>query len=143
VIGFVVVTIVQLASSGTGDWERRVLENGVIWLVGVQTLFFGAGHLISPDRVAESLGWPKGNPFQREVGLAGVSYGVVGLLAGSHGHEWWLAAIIAFSIFMLGAAAGHVREMFVERNFSPGNAGPVFVFDVVAPLFLIALYIAY
>jgi hypothetical protein len=143
VIGFAVATIVTLASSGTDSWERQALENGLLWLVGVQGLFFGLGHLISPDRVAESIGWPKGNPFQREVGLASVSYGVLGALASGHGREWWLAAIVAFSIFYLGAAVGHVREMVVERNFSAGNAGPVFVFDVAAPLLLIALYIAY
>jgi hypothetical protein len=50
---------------------------------------------------------------------------------------------VAFSIFYLGGAVGRVREMVVKRNFSAGNAGPVFVFDVAAPVLLIALYIAY
>jgi hypothetical protein len=26
------------------------------------------GHVFTPDAVAESIGWPKGNPFQQEMG---------------------------------------------------------------------------
>jgi hypothetical protein len=39
---------------------------------------------------------------------------------------FWLATIIVFSIFMLGAAVGHVRSMIAEHNFAPGNAGYIF-----------------
>jgi hypothetical protein len=49
---------------------------------------------------------------------------------------------VVFSIFMLGAAVGHVRSMLAEHNFAPGNAGYIFWYDILAPLFLIALYIA-
>ena len=120
-----------------------MLESGLLWLVGVQGLFLGSGHIFTPDRVAESIGWPKGNPFQFEVGLAGISYGVLGVLASGFGPDWWLATIVAYSIFYLGAAAGHVRELVLEGNRSPGNAGTVFIFDIAAPLFLIALYVLY
>jgi hypothetical protein len=47
-----------------------------------------------------------------------------------------------FSIFMLGAAIGHIRSMLAEQNFSPGNAGYVFWYDIAAPILLIVLYIA-
>ena len=95
------------------------------------------------DKVAESIGWPKGSPFQFEVGLASLSYGALGVFATSKGAEWWLASIVAFSIFMLGAAAGHVVQMVKHHNFSPGNAGVIFVYDIVVPIFLIALYLLY
>ena len=36
---------------------------------------------------------------------------------------FWLATIIVYSIFMLGAAVGHVCSMLAEHNFAPGNAG--------------------
>jgi hypothetical protein len=96
-----------------------------------------------PDRVAESIGWPKGNPFQFEVGLAGISYGTLGVLASGFGPDWWLATIVAYSIFYLGAAAGHVRQLVLTGNRSPGNFGTVFVFDIAAPIFLIVLYVLY
>jgi hypothetical protein len=139
-IGFVVATAVQLGLHGGDDWERRTLEGALLWLVGVQGLLIASGHLFAADRVAESIGWPKGNPFQFEVGLASVSYGILGVLAYGFGHEWWLATIVAYSIFYVGAAVGHVRELVLRGNRSPGNAGPVLVLDVGVPLLLLVLY---
>jgi Family of unknown function (DUF6790) len=36
---------------------------------------------------------------------------------------FWLATIIVFSIFMLGAAVGHVRSMIAEHNFRARQRG--------------------
>ena len=47
------------------------------------------------------------------------------------------------SIFLVGAAAGHVKQMIVAKNFAPGNAGAVFLADVLVPVFLIVLYLTY
>ena len=143
VIGFLVATVAQFALHGAGDWEQRMLENALLWLVGVQMLIVGSGHIFMPDRIAASIGWPKGNPFQFEVGLAGISYGVLGVLASSYGHQWWLATIVAYSIFMLGAAAGHVRELVLRGNRAPGNAGVMLVLDIAVPILLIVLYALY
>jgi hypothetical protein len=61
----------------------------------------------------------------------------------SYGRDFWLATIIVSSIFLLGAAVGHVRHMLVARNFAPGNAGAVFFNDVAIPVFAIVLYATY
>jgi hypothetical protein len=140
-IGFGVATIVQFLSHGDADWERRMLENGLFWLVGVQGFVFASGHLFFADRVADSIGWPPGNPFQFEVGLANLALGVLGVFAPGQDRDWWLATVLAFSVFYLGAAAGHVKEAVTERNFAPGNIGGAFVFDVAAPVLLIVLYL--
>jgi hypothetical protein len=71
-----------------------------------------------------------------------VGYGVAGVMAPSYDRDFWLATIVVFSIFMLGAAVGHVRSMLAEHNFAPGNAGYIFWYDVLVPLLLIGLYIA-
>ena len=139
-IGFAIATIVQFLSHGDADWERRMLENGLLWLVGVQSFVFASGHLFFPDRVADSIGWPRGNPFQFEVGLANLALGVLGVFATGSDRDWWLATIVAFSVFYLGAAIGHIREAIKERNLSPGNFGAVLVFDVAAPTLLVILY---
>jgi hypothetical protein len=140
-IGFGVATIVQFLSHGDADWQRRMLENGLLWLVGVQGFVFASGHLFFADSVADSIGWPRGNPFQFEVGLANLALGALGVFAGSHDSDWWLATILAFAVFYLGAAVGHVREVVTQRNFAPGNIGAALVFDVAAPALLVALYL--
>jgi hypothetical protein len=142
-IGFAISAIVHFSADGSEDWQRWMVENAVFWFVGVGGFVLGSGHILMADKVAESIGWPAGNPFQFEVGLASLSYGAIGVFATSHGPEWWLASIVAFSVFMLGAAAGHVREMVKRHNFSPGNAGVIFLYDIVVPIFLIVLYLLY
>jgi hypothetical protein len=85
-IGVVCATVVQFPMHGADDWARRLLETALLWLIGVEGRLIGFGHLVSPDRIADFIGW-KNNPFQFEVGLASVSYGVLGVLATRHGHE--------------------------------------------------------
>ena len=43
------------------------------------------GHVFTPDAVAESIGWPKGSPFQQEMGFANLALAVLGLIAAGEG----------------------------------------------------------
>ncbi len=137
--GFLVNLAVELAGD-VDDWKTTALKAGLIWLVGVNGVITGTGHMLMPAQVATSIGWPTSR-FQWEVGLADLSYGVAGIMAPSFGRGFWLATIVVFSIFMLGAAAGHVRSMLAEHNFAPGNAGYIFWYDIGAPILLIVLYL--
>lgn len=139
IAGFVVSIVVRLIFDG-GASQRDVLVDALTFLVGVNGIMTGSGHLFSGPQVARAIGWEP-SPFQWEVGLADVSYGVLGVMAGSYGRGFWLATIIAFSIFMLGAAVGHLRQMIVAHNFAPGNAGIYFWFDIIVPVALILLYV--
>ena len=48
---------------------------------------------------------------------------------------------MAFSIFYIGAAVGHVKDIVTKKNYASGNAGGVLVVDVLIPVLLIGLYI--
>jgi hypothetical protein len=143
VVAFVIAQAVQLAQHGTTGFHRAALLNGLVYLVGVAGIIGATGHLLKPDDVAQSIGWPPGSPFQWEVGVADLGWGVLGVLCPIYGREFWLATIIVASIFLLGAAVGHVKQMVVAKNFAPGNAGSVFFADTVIPIFLIVLYATY
>jgi hypothetical protein len=138
VLGFVVNLVVVLVG-GADDWQSEALETALLWLVGVNGVILASGHLLEPTRTAAGIGWPT-SPFQFEVGLTNLLLGALGLMTGWFDRDFWLATIVAFSIYMLGAAAGHVRSMIRERNFAPGNAGYIFWYDVLAPILLITLY---
>lgn len=138
--GFVVNLAIELARDAD-DWKATALKVGLIWLVGVSGVLFALGHLFTPRTVAAAIGWPTSR-FQWEVGMANLAYGVAGLMAWSFDRDFWLATIVVFSIFMLGAALGHIRSMLADHNFAPGNMGYVFWYDVLAPILLIALYVA-
>jgi hypothetical protein len=112
----------------------------MLWLIGISGFIFGVGHLLQPASIAQSMAGRQ-VPFQWEVGLANLGYGALGVTASTSDRDYTLAGIIVFSIFMLGAAFGHVRSMVREHNFAPGNAGYVFSYDILAPALMITLYV--
>ncbi|MDD1706272.1 MAG: hypothetical protein LUQ12_04465 [Methanoregulaceae archaeon] len=118
-------------------WQLAVgLGLGLIW--------GGLGHLLMPDLVAESIGWPAGSPFQREVGMWDIALGIVGVLCLVFRDEgFWTATIIGTGIFFIGAGLGHVYEFVVHGDAAAGNAGGVMYLDLFYPLFLAALLILY
>jgi hypothetical protein len=122
---------------------RRAAEILLLWLLVVNTGFGGlyafSGHLFAADEVAASIGWPAGNPFQTEVAVANLAIGTLGILSYWIRGNFWTAAVIATSIWLLGAAAIHVSEMVGAGNYNPGNAGVVFYMDILGPALLIIL----
>ncbi|AXV39761.1 DUF6790 family protein [Methanobacterium sp. BAmetb5] len=124
---------------------NRITELLLLWYlgvgIGVGSLFSGLVQVISPEIVAQSTGWGY-SPFLREVGFANISYGILGLLAVRF-RNFWAPAIIAYAVFMWGAAAGHIYEIQQTANLSVGNAGTVLYLDILMPLFLIILLLVH
>ena len=80
------------------------------------------GHVFTPDTVAESIDWPKGNPFQQEMGFANLALGVLGLIAAERRDGFREATVIAVAIVGVGATLVHVIDMVQEGNLAPGNS---------------------
>ncbi len=99
--------------------------------------------LFQTRRIAAFTGWPAGNPFQREVAFANLALGVLGVLCLWFRGGFWLTMAIGISVFMLGAAFGHVKEIRATENRSPGNAGPILSTDILTPLVLLTLMVLY
>jgi hypothetical protein len=73
--------------------------------------------------------------------MADLAIGVTACLAFWQDHSFKAAAVCAASIFLLGDAVGHIREMAVAGNFAPGNAGLPFYMDIICPTLAIILVI--
>ena len=73
--------------------------------------------------------------------MADLAIGVTAIVSFWRDLSFKAAAVCAASIFLLGDAVGHVREMLVAGNFAPGNAGVPFYMDVLCPLLAIALLV--
>lgn len=122
----------------------EALEVFLMWQItiglGIGYFYAGMGHLFVADKVAESIGWPVGSPFQREVGMWDASMGIVALLCLKFRDTgYWTATILGIGIFSVVAGLGHVYEMVVHGDYSPNNAGPVMYMDIFYPIFLIFL----
>ena len=74
--------------------------------------------------------------------MADVAVGVTACVAFWRDLNFKAAVVIAASIFLLGDATGHIRQMLFVGNFAPGNAGLSFYTDIICPLLAIALLIA-
>lgn len=81
----IVVAAVHMALDKSAQSRERSLEVFLLYLFGVGVAGSGIGgffgHFFLSDLVAESIGWPKGNPFQLEVGFANLAIGILGALA--------------------------------------------------------------
>ena len=139
---------VQLLLPGTaGLSARRIAEVTLVWLLGgfygYATFAAGLQHLTQSDKVAKYIGWPVGSGFQLELGWAEVGLGLASFLSIWLRGSYFLAPAIAGSFIYLGAAFVHAREIVKKGNFNPGNAGPVFYIDIIAPILVIVMLILY
>ena len=98
------------------------------------------GHVFTPDIVAESIGWPKGNPFQQEMGFANLALGVLGFISAVRRDGFREATVIAVAIVGVGATVVHVIDMVQEGNLAPGNSIQN-IGNVLKPALLIPLLI--
>jgi hypothetical protein len=135
---FVIAIVVAASRHGHGTVAERFLAWILLLPIGVTGLWAGISHVFFPATAAAHIGWEV-SPFQFEVGMADLAIGVTACIAFWRDLEFKAAAVSAASIFLLGDAVGHVRQMMSAGNFAPGNAGVPFYMDVVCPLLAIAL----
>jgi hypothetical protein len=144
------VIVLALAALGAAlahafIWGAPLPYSLLLWLlvikIGLGGLWAFLGHYFKSDEVARYIGWPEGNPFQKEVAFANLALGTCGLLCLSFRGDFWLATIIFATVFLVGAFTVHVKSQRESGNKEPGNAGPVFFADILVPLVLWGLYI--
>ena len=99
------------------------------------------GHVFISDPVAESIGWPTGNPFQLEVGVANLAVGILGIVAMGRRDGFREATVIAATVFGVGATVVHVMDVIESGNLAPGNTIQN-VSNLLRPALLIAFLAA-
>jgi len=117
----------------SGRLQEEIFAFFLLFPIGFSFFYNFIMHVFFGDMAARFIGW-QNSPFQAEVGFASLGFAVVGFLAfrGSRGLR--VAAVVGPACFLLGAAAGHLRQMMVAHNYAPGNAGVIFYMDIVIPV---------
>jgi hypothetical protein len=122
---------------------RRVLEIILVWflsvLSGISSVLAFFAHTFTADKIAVHIGWMPGSPFQFEVAVANLAIGVPGVTCIWLCGNFWIATIMAGAVFGFGAAFGHIRDIIVNSNYAPGNAGAVLYLDIGGPILMIVL----
>ncbi len=126
---------------------QKIVEVVLLYLlvisVGLGAMIAGLMHVFNGPATAEMIGWPAGSPFQYEVGVADIALGLTAILCLFIRGNFWLAAIIANSAFLLGCMVGHIRSLVESGNLAAYNIGPnIIISDLIVPLAMIGLYIA-
>jgi len=123
-----------------------VVETFLLWLlvicVGVAKRSYVVADAFFADRMAASLGWPAGNPSRvswPSRTCPSVFWDPLLLDTGS----FWVATVIGFSIWWLGAGAVHIKDIVVSANYAPNNAGATPYMDILVPIVLMALLTYY
>jgi hypothetical protein len=143
-IGFV-LALLHVAIQKRPRTRRGIVDTLLLYFfafpIGLGGLLGFVGHTMRAGPVAASIGWPAGNPFQYEVAVANLAFGVLGLLCLRFRDGFWTATAIGWSVFMLGAAGVHLHQIHIGQPYAPENAGAILYFDIAAPLCLLALLI--
>ena len=147
---FVILVILALLGAALHVLNRgheqstpRVVEVFLLYLlavpVGLGGMFAFVGHTVRANQTALDIGWPAGNPFQLEVGVANLAFSVLGLTCVWIRGHFWTATCLGFSIFLLGAGVIHLREIGVRHNLASGNAGAILYLDLALPVLMLTL----
>lgn len=130
-----------LFSHPAGLAVSRIAEIVLVWLLagfyGYATFAAGLQHIFQSDKIANYIGWATGSGFQLELGWMEVGLGIASFLSIWFRGVYFLAPAIAGSFIYLGAALVHAQDISKKGNFNPGNAGPVFYIDILAPILVI------
>lgn len=107
-----------------------------LFAVGFSGLYAAFMHAVFPDLTAANIGWTS-SPFQFEVAMANVGFGLIGVLSFNASYGFRLATVIGNAAWLWGDAIGHLYQQIVHQNYSIGNAGSWFWMDIILPVILI------
>ncbi|GEM_PF-966703 len=137
-----IISILPIIFGGlSGDWQRQVLLNAIVYMIGWAGIGSGISHIFFGKKISESIGF-KSDPYEFEVGFAGLSFGIVGVLAPYYNTDFWLAIILVSSIYRIGCGIGHIKQMIISKNYAINNTAILFP-DFIVPAFLLFGYFSW
>lgn len=121
------------------EFARELLVYLTVILIGFGGIWSFVGHAFMADQIAAGIGWETGSPFQTELAFYTLGTGIAGLLAVWLRGHLITALVISKSVFWYGAAFVHIKEAYINQNFSPLNVGAPLLGDLIYPTVLLAL----
>lgn len=139
----IILTWGHLAYNKETEWHTRVdtfLGYILLLNMGVMGILAAYAHLFMGAETAKMIGWEAGSPFQFEIGMANLSYGVLGVLAFWRRGRFWEAACIGWCVFLLGCFVGHLIQYYAHHDTAPWNIGFFIWFnDLILPILVLCL----
>lgn len=105
--------------------------------VGIQGLASGIMQSFYSNSVTQYVHWPF-SPFIVELGLANISYGILGVLSPWMNRGWQNATAFGYALFLFFTGMRHVVEI-LEQGVNWGNSGSFMYVDNILSYILFAL----
>jgi hypothetical protein len=105
--------------------------------VGIQGVVTGIVQIVYPNFVGHYLQWPS-SPYLLELGLANLSYGILGVLSPWMRMGWQMAAAMGYGLFLLLTGIAYLIEI-AKQGANSGNAGSFLYTDLLIPLVLFVI----
>lgn len=121
-----------------GKLAARLFAAMLFLCVGAGGIWGFVMHCFFTKIAAGNIGWAS-SPFEFEVALANLALGITGLIAVFANWSFRAAVVVFTTVFLWGAAGGHIYQALLAGNFNPGNTGSILWTDIFIPLCLLLL----
>lgn len=136
---FVGAIVAALVLKQPAYFPERLLNWLLLLSVGVMNLWAGLFHVFAPEMSAKSIGWAD-SPFHFEIGVSDIAIGIVAILSFWRSLQFKAAVVGYTTLFFLGVAIGHVRQVILTGDMASNNFGLLLVLTVVLVIMLPTLY---
>lgn len=142
IVGFFIHLFVSKEPKTALRIVRLFLLYQLVFSVGLTSLLSFIGLMFLTDFVAAYSGWPA-CPFEKQLANVNLGYATLGILCIWREDDFWLATIIGLSVWLIGDGIGHIADMVLNHNYTPGNVGVPLYTDIIVPVALLILYAVY
>ncbi len=105
--------------------------------IGVQGLVSGIMQTFYSASVIQYVHWPF-SPFILELGLANISYGILGMMSPWMNRGWQTATAFGYGLFLLFTGMRHALEI-AQWGINPGDSGAFVYIDFIISCILFVL----
>jgi len=133
-LAMLILSIV-IALSKRHGFFRRLLFCTLFFAAGLSGIWGFIMHAFFPQITSQDIGYAR-SPFEYEVAIANLSFGIASIIAAFSSYSYRKAAITVVCIFLWGAAIGHIYEFQTANNYHHGNIGSILWTDILIPTIL-------
>lgn len=134
-LAFIFIIIHLIISKGRISIYEIIYRWTALFALGFTGIYTFVLHAFFPEVTATSIGWAP-SPFQYEVAMADLAFGLLGILSFRAHYSFRLATVIGAAFWLWGDATGHIYQIIENQNYASGNAGSWFWMDIIIPLIL-------
>lgn len=127
--------------NNTESIQEMLLKYSLFFNIGCLFIIGFAGHFLYPKEIAQCLSW-NWSPFQYELSFSELALAILGMSCSIFNYQFWLATIIASSIWLLGASGVHIYYDLISGTVISNGAFVVY-WNIFIVFWIIGLYFFY